>query len=168
MFPALKKLSVGHATPRLTVWVPDLPVQVDFPRVISTCSLLPSLTHIVSTSPQLTSIKAYNIDTVDGTYWRAFTAAIAKCPKLTSIEGLAILSAKAIRRLSDSQDETNTDPRYVCMCVCVCTDATPTPPSVCLSVCLSVSVLKTPVYDSLGLLKAALDTNWNKDNMKGE
>jgi len=92
----------------------------------------------VSTSPQLTSIKAWNIDTVDGADWRAFTAAIAKCPKLTSIEGLTILNAKDIQ-LSDNQDETSSDR----------------------------SVLKTPVYDSLGLLKAALDTNWNKDNMKG-
>ncbi|CEL98318.1 unnamed protein product [Vitrella brassicaformis CCMP3155] len=131
VFPELSKLGVGH------VYSSDRYGGAGFQwHHQNTHLTLPSLTHIVSTSPKLTSIQADVIDTVDGTEWRAFCDAVAGCANLTSIEGLTLLASDEIRL---SAEQKKADSKHN-------------------------SVLKRPVYHSLAALTTALNTHWSDEH----
>ncbi|CEL98312.1 unnamed protein product [Vitrella brassicaformis CCMP3155] len=109
VFPSLEVLSVGK------VCVGTYPYS----------SHLPAVTHIVSASREVTSIKADVIHATEGDEWQAFTSSLSGCPKLTSISGLHLV-LKGYREPNRVEN----------------------------------------IYDPLGRLTRALDTNWRTEHMK--
>ncbi|CEL93653.1 unnamed protein product [Vitrella brassicaformis CCMP3155] len=105
MFPSLEVLSVGKVCGERCL-------------LDGRISHLPAVTHIVSTSRAITSIKADVIDATEGDEWQAFTRSLSGCPNIRSISGIHL-----------EED-----------------------PNGC-------------IYDSLGRLTTALDTNWRAQHM---